>query len=108
MSPNQNISIWMAPLPTEIPGTHLHITTPYPFFTIQEPSTTTKVTEETSKVNINEVNTNEDIGGMDFCHFTHDITYPGTTSYWEGIWKKNGKLYGRSSQSSQIIPTILQ
>ena len=30
MSPNQNISIWMAPLPTEIPGTQQHISTPKP------------------------------------------------------------------------------
>ena len=28
MLPNQNISVWMAPLPTEIPRTHEHIIIP--------------------------------------------------------------------------------
>ena len=35
--PNQNISIWMAPLPTETPGTHQHITTSSPVFNLSEP-----------------------------------------------------------------------
>ena len=29
MLPNQNISIWMAPLPTATPETHQYITTPF-------------------------------------------------------------------------------
>ena len=35
MLPNQNISIWMAPLPTETPRTHQHITTPSLVFSHQ-------------------------------------------------------------------------
>ena len=33
--PSQNISIWMAPLLTETPGTHQHITTPSLVFSHQ-------------------------------------------------------------------------
>ena len=35
MLPNQNISIWMAPLPTETPVTYQHITTPSLVFSHQ-------------------------------------------------------------------------
>ena len=81
MFPNQNIYIWMVPIPNEISGTHSHITTTSPIFLLlQEPSTVAKVTAETFEVNALEVNINGDISDMDLFRFTHEtLTIPAPT-----------------------------
>ena len=108
MSPNQNISIWMALLPTEMSCTHPHVTTPFPFFysfrNLPQPQ---KLLQKILKSMPS--NTNDDIGDMDLCHFTHDTsTTPAPPLIKKEFEKKNWKLYGRSSQSSQVTPGILQ
>ena len=109
MLANQNIYIWMAPLPIEFSGRHSHVKTTLPLFLLlQKPSTAAKITAENSKVYFLEINTNNDISDMDLCRFTHDTpTTPEQPSLRKNS-KKNRKLYQRSSQSSQIIPGILQ
>ena len=73
MFPNQNIYIWMVPLPNEISGTHPHITTTSPvFLLLQEPSTVAKVIAENLEVNALEVNINGDISDMDLFCFTRE------------------------------------
>ena len=55
---------------------HIHISRHLPpnILVLQEPSTTAKVTAENSEVNALGVNTNDDIGNIDLCHFTHDTS----------------------------------
>ena len=75
MFPNQNIFIWMAPLPTEFSGTHSHIMATSPLFLLlQEPFTAAKITAENQKVYALEISTNNDISDMDLCRFTHIIS----------------------------------
>ena len=81
----------MAPLPTEITGTHPHITTPSPLFegvNLQEPFTAAKVTAENSAVNALEVNTNDNLVNMDLCHFTHNTSTTSAPTLSEEEFKK--------------------
>ena len=90
MSPNQNIAIWMAPLPSEIPGTHLHIFTP-------------------SLVYL----TNEDIDDMDLCDFTHDTSPTPAAPLinnefekeWETVWEVFSELSDNPSDPAIISLT---
>ena len=90
MSPNQNISIWMAPLPREIPGTHLHIFTPSLIYL-----------------------TNEDIDDMDLCDFTHDTSPTPAPPLinnefekeWETVWEVFPELSDNPSDPAIIPPT---
>ena len=71
----------MAPLPTEISGTHPHITTTSPvFLLLQEPFEAAKVTAENSEVNALRVNSSDDISDMDLCRFIYKtLTIPTPT-----------------------------
>ena len=105
------ISIWMAPPPTEISGTHLHITTLSLFLLLQEPSTTAKASAENSEVNVIEANTNDNIGNMDLCHFTHNTsTTPEPPliekefeEEWETAWKVFPELLD-NTRDPAIVP----
>ena len=94
VSPNQNISIRMALLPTEISGTHPHITTFFPFFysfrNLPQPQ------ELLLKIlKLMSSNTNDDIGDMDLCHFTHDTsTTPTPPLIQKEFEKKIGNSMG--------------
>ena len=97
MLPNQNISVWMAPLPTEIPRTHEHIIIPSLAFSHQPspwPDPHLKKEKSTSHV-----------------HYPHYLFLSrptrGTTLLKKNL-RKNGKMYWRSFQSSQITPRSLQ
>ena len=113
MSPNQNISIWMAPLSTEISVTHPHIMTPSLFLLLQVPFTTAKVTVENSKVNAVEVNTNNDISDMDLWHFTHDTSStrapPFIEKEFEKEWRTILKVFPELSDNHRdpaIVPLV--
>ena len=98
-----------SPTHTEFSGTYSHIMTIFPLFLLlQEPSNATKITAENSKVYVLEVNTNNDISDMDLCRFMHiTSTTLAPTLIVKELEKELETVWG-SSQSSQIIPGILQ
>ena len=106
MSPNLNTSIWMTSPPTKHPGTlvHINLSQPPPSFSfLQEPFTIPKLTEDNFQFD-----TKDDINRMDLCNSPmthHQLRQP--LSLGKNL-RKNGELYGRSSQSSQINPGNLQ
>ena len=90
MLPNQNISIWMTPLPTKTPGTHQNFTTPSLVFSHQPQHPPNKTT-----------------GHIRYRHYLFLSRSTRATTLLKKNSRKNGKLYGRSSQSSQITPKNL-